>query len=59
MDFSQPEMPPAALQPFRYSSSTAMSAGDTPDTREARPTVSGRSAVSFCTASVRRPRICV
>ena len=38
-----------------YMASAAMSAGDTPDILEARPKLSGRSAASFCLASVRRP----
>ena len=36
---------------------TAMSPGDTPETRCAAPNVSGRSALSFCRASMRKPVI--
>ncbi len=38
-----------------YIASAAMSAGETPEMRPARPKLSGRTAESFCLASVRSP----
>ena len=39
----------------RYMASAAMSAGETPEMRPARPKLSGLTSASFCLASVRRP----
>ena len=49
--------PPYPRRAFKWTIKTLMSAGETPEMREACPTVMGENSRSFCAASMRSPRM--